>query len=145
MGSESSYIVKGIIHGKLSLYKKDRCSGSVEVEKDKDDEEAGPKDIETEEHHTDTSVKEEVSCGNHEASSCAECPQGNGASWCNGECEWTSENGGVCQSKTLKNDGFVAATEEAVPTALNLPQSALIAPPQFVEVCEKSGCCHAQN
>jgi len=47
------------------------------------------------------SIKEEVSCGNHRASSCAECPQGNGASWCNGECEWTvSEDGGVCQSKS---------------------------------------------
>ena len=42
--------------------------------------------------------KEVISCGNHRASSCAECPQGNGASWCNGECGWTvSEDGGVCQ------------------------------------------------
>ena len=31
-----------------------------------------------------------VSCGNHFASSCSECPQGNGASWCNGVCEWNS-------------------------------------------------------
>merc|ERR1712112_646403 len=30
-----------------------------------------------------------VSCGNHRASSCHECPQGNGASWCNGDCVWT--------------------------------------------------------
>lgn len=29
-----------------------------------------------------------VSCGRHQAASCAECPQGNGASWCNGECVW---------------------------------------------------------
>ena len=29
-----------------------------------------------------------VSCGNHEAATCAECPQGNGAGWCNGVCTW---------------------------------------------------------
>jgi len=46
-------------------------------------------------------VVDKVSCGNHRASSCAGCPQGNGASWCNGECEWSNKNGGVCQSKQL--------------------------------------------
>ena len=30
----------------------------------------------------------DVTCGGHDASSCSECPQGNGAAWCNGECEW---------------------------------------------------------
>ena len=40
-----------------------------------------------------------VSCGNHDASTCAECPQGNGAVWCNGDCSWSDEGGGVCQSK----------------------------------------------
>jgi len=29
-----------------------------------------------------------VSCGSHFAPTCAECPQGNGAAWCNGECVW---------------------------------------------------------
>merc|ERR1712048_242604 len=29
-----------------------------------------------------------VSCGGHFAPTCAECPQGNGAAWCNGECIW---------------------------------------------------------
>merc|ERR1712064_33575 len=32
-------------------------------------------------------------CGNHKAVSCKECPEGNGAAWCNGECEWV--NGGL--------------------------------------------------
>ena len=41
-----------------------------------------------------------VSCGNHDASTCAECPQGNGAVWCNGDCSWSDENGGVCQFKS---------------------------------------------
>lgn len=29
-----------------------------------------------------------VSCGRHSASSCSECPQGNGEIWCNGDCVW---------------------------------------------------------
>ena len=32
-----------------------------------------------------------MSCGNHNAKSCLECPQGNGANWCNGDCEWLNE------------------------------------------------------
>ena len=44
--------------------------------------------------HTD-----QVSCGNHDAASCASCPQGNGAEWCNGECDWLNAE---CVSKTDK-------------------------------------------
>jgi len=29
-----------------------------------------------------------VNCGGHLAEACNECPQGNGADWCNGECRW---------------------------------------------------------
>ncbi|KAL7445575.1 hypothetical protein ACHAXM_009931 [Skeletonema potamos] len=29
-----------------------------------------------------------VRCGGHSALTCADCPQGNGRAWCNGECEW---------------------------------------------------------
>ena len=32
-----------------------------------------------------------VSCGQHNAGSCAGCPQGNGASWCNGDCQWIDD------------------------------------------------------
>ena len=32
-----------------------------------------------------------VSCGNHLASTCSDCPQGHGASWCNGDCRWAAE------------------------------------------------------
>ena len=35
--------------------------------------------------------KKEVSCGGHWAASCAECPRGNGPSWCNGECIWKGD------------------------------------------------------
>ena len=39
-----------------------------------------------------------MDCGSHYASSCAGCPQENGASWCNGDCKWCDGN---CQ---MKND-----------------------------------------
>ena len=28
------------------------------------------------------------SCGSHQAATCGECPDGNGANWCNGDCRW---------------------------------------------------------
>ena len=34
----------------------------------------------------------EVVCGAHTAETCPDCPQGNGADWCNGDCVWL--NGG---------------------------------------------------
>ena len=46
------------------------------------------------------SIEMKVSCGNHRAPSCAECPKRRGADGCNGQCEW-SDDGKVCQSKTL--------------------------------------------
>jgi glycosyltransferase involved in cell wall biosynthesis len=38
-----------------------------------------------------------TSCGAHSAKSCGECPQGNGETWCNGDCRWC-EYGGVGDS-----------------------------------------------
>jgi len=35
-------------------------------------------------------VAAKVSCGGHEANDCGDCPQGHGASWCNGDCKWKS-------------------------------------------------------
>lgn len=32
--------------------------------------------------------KSSVKCGAHRANTCADCPQGNGESWCNSDCEW---------------------------------------------------------
>ena len=32
-----------------------------------------------------------VSCGSHYALNCVDCPQGNGASWCNGDCIWITD------------------------------------------------------
>merc|ERR1711962_1253231 len=39
---------------------------------------------------TTTPTTGQVSCGNHQAISCTECPQGNGANWCNGDCYWST-------------------------------------------------------
>jgi len=33
-----------------------------------------------------------VRCGGHSAPTCAECPNGNGAAWCNGDCEWDGKS-----------------------------------------------------
>jgi len=38
----------------------------------------------------------QVSCGGHYAATCSDCPQGNGASWCNGDCAWADNK---CVSK----------------------------------------------
>ena len=32
-----------------------------------------------------------MSCGNHYATTCVDCPQGHGASWCNGDCTWITD------------------------------------------------------
>jgi len=39
----------------------------------------------------------EVSCGGHKAPKCADCPAGNGAAWCNGDCHWLN---GACVADT---------------------------------------------
>ena len=33
---------------------------------------------------------EAVNCGQHTATKCEDCPQGNGKFWCNGQCQWDS-------------------------------------------------------
>lgn len=47
--------------------------------------------------------QDKVKCGNHEAASCDACPQGNGASWCNGDCQWV---GGQCIRKRSGSKEF---------------------------------------
>merc|ERR1712226_1386158 len=42
----------------------------------------------------------EVSCGNHNAATCLDCPKGNGASGCNGDCSWDPETS-TCVEKDL--------------------------------------------
>ena len=34
---------------------------------------------------------EGVVCGGHTAARCSDCPMGNGASWCNGDCVWKNK------------------------------------------------------
>lgn len=35
-------------------------------------------------------VNAKVNCGGHEAKSCKDCTQGNGETWCNGDCRWVN-------------------------------------------------------
>merc|ERR1719333_1748934 len=51
-----------------------------------------------------------VSCGSHSAASCAECPQGNGESWCNGDCSWRD---GSCQ--VPQNSATCTSLSQTVP------------------------------
>lgn len=43
----------------------------------------------------------DVICGSHRAATCAECPQGHGESWCNGECFWEDN---TCKSASITPD-----------------------------------------
>merc|ERR1712166_13749 len=44
-------------------------------------------------HHIRIEGGSSVSCGGHTAPSCADCPQGKGADWCNGACTWDHSQG----------------------------------------------------
>ena len=46
-------------------------------------------------HQDDCCTEPGVSCGGHLASTCNQCPQGHGASWCNGDCKWINKCRGV--------------------------------------------------
>ena len=46
-----------------------------------------------------------VNCGGHRAPSCSDCPEGNGAAWCNGECEWF-ENGNENLNECISKEGM---------------------------------------
>merc|ERR1719219_2096273 len=36
-------------------------------------------------------INHQVYCGGHSASDCGDCPQGNGPTWCNGDCTWVDD------------------------------------------------------
>jgi len=55
-----------------------------------------------------------VSCGGHYASSCAECPQGNGAAWCNGDCIWVNNQ---CQESNTSPTPAPVAPSTPLPVA----------------------------
>ena len=50
-----------------------------------------------------------VSCGNHRAATCSDCPLGNGATWCNGDCVW-KRGGCVAQVVTTPTITTTTAT-----------------------------------
>ena len=46
---------------------------------------------------------DDVSCGFHRADTCGDCTQGNGASWCNGDCSWCNKtNTCLAKNETCK-------------------------------------------
>ena len=49
-----------------------------------------------------------VSCGGHFAASCDLCPQGWGASWCNGDCAWDASTAScIVNSKLIFGNKLV--------------------------------------
>jgi hypothetical protein len=51
-----------------------------------------------------------VACGGHRAASCSQCPLGNGAMWCHGDCAWCDSKQ-ECQDK---NADCLAAKQKRV-------------------------------
>ena len=49
-----------------------------------------------------------VSCGSHRADVCANCPQGHGSDWCNGDCRWDDESN-ICVEGSTNDPLMVAA------------------------------------
>ena len=47
----------------------------------------------------------QVSCGGHFADFCADCPQGHGEIWCNGDCRWVNEQCIIIPKNSLIGDG----------------------------------------
>jgi len=56
-----------------------------------------------------------VSCGGHEAGSCAECPGIHGAAWCNGDCYWSE--GSCIKPETIN---WIIYTEGTTPRTDNI-------------------------
>ena len=52
----------------------------------------------------DACWKKDTDCGNHNAATCEYCPQGNGASWCNGDCKWSNNQ---CVEKDSIGDNLL--------------------------------------
>lgn len=53
---------------------------------------------------------QEVTCGGHSSPTCAGCPQGHGASWCNVDCMWSSGDCSAVFRSTMvtsMSSGFV--------------------------------------
>merc|ERR1712193_25117 len=59
-----------------------------------------------------------VNCGGHKAASCKDCPQGNGAAWCNGDCTWKSTLfSGECIPKPVVEDAVNCGGHKAASCA----------------------------
>ena len=63
-----------------------------------------------------------VLCGAHRAANCEACPQGNGQSWCNGDCVWC-DAGDACLSRTAQCNAVVSDQAQGREGKLWLPPS----------------------
>ena len=63
-----------------------------------------------------------VLCGAHRAATCEACPQGNGRSWCNGDCVWCDATD-TCMARTTKCSNTPTETVQGSEGKLWLPPS----------------------
>ena len=54
----------------------------------------------------------QVRCGGHFANSCAECPQGHGQGWCNGECRWNTTTRACAPPKSYVHPDYHTLLDE---------------------------------
>jgi len=60
----------------------------------------------------------DVSCGNHRASSCADCPQGHGKSYCNGDCKWSKSTEQCNPMKVYVDGSWYSMQKEPMPASV---------------------------
>ena len=83
-----------------------------------------------------SAVTPAVSCGNHQAESCALCPQGsggwNGANWCNGDCVWIN---GQCKPETATTltttTTTTTMTTATTTSTTGLPTEGVVTSPKY--------------
>merc|ERR1711997_1009096 len=80
-----------------------------------------------------------VSCGNHWADTCAECPQGNGAAWCNGDCTWQDNE---CVLPDACYSGDTAYTKDPVRGIKNFHIKGITSLEDCQEECVKDPDCN---
>jgi len=78
-----------------------------------------------------------VSCGGHYAQSCADCPQGNGAAWCNGECTWINNQ---CQPlvSSPTSSPCIVCDDRATPNMIKKGRTCGSRPKPIQTKCNKS-------
>ena len=85
---------------------------------------------------------DKVTCGRHSAPSCKECPNGNGASWCNGECMWKNDE---CQSDPSSTGGLALWYDIIANNWMIGPSSDLGSNGGYIYSVQETACPNSEN